>query len=227
MNGIIFIFSKSTFPSSTHLLNIPATKTEVLVKRILNFLTLLSFLSLPILAGSPAQAENPIIGQSCTDTQTMYRWTTSVRTAWSIGDLYAVPVWTTKPDEWSDANAFHQSLTAVLNQSPTAGDYAAACTSVWQQFFSDQADVIVLPQRTISVTIREVRCVSAIWSVVSEASSTNQDDIGWMEVGNQPFLVTDPSSTQSLASGLQALLDQLNNQPGANQSTVESYVKEQ
>lgn len=196
--------------------------------RMIRFLASLLFLLFTLLWCEVSQSDNPIsIGQSCTDLQSTYRWSTSVRTAWSVGDLYAVPIGTTKPDEWSNAAAFHDSLLAVLHQNPTAGDYAQACGSVWRQFFADRADVIALPQRTISVTIREIRCVSNVWSIVSETSSTNQDDTGWAPVGNESFDFSDSTSTTLLSTRLQTLVDQLNNQPGADQSTVESYVKEQ
>src|SRR5438132_1059351 len=100
-------------------------------KILLAILIACSLTALPIPSTIVFAQSALIIGQSCTDTQTVYSWSTSSRTAWKVADAYAVPVGVTDPTNWDKAASFHHDVLAALPGNPNSDDYAHAVTSIW------------------------------------------------------------------------------------------------
>ena len=178
-------------------------------------------------ADETPQPTEAIVGTSCSDLQTSFLWSVSTRTQWKLIDLYAVPVGLFTPEDWNDSTEFRGRFREVLPADPSIENFAESCSSVWSEFFSSTADVLVLLQRTISTRERIVECNSGFWTVTSDNTSTSDDNSDWIRVGDAPFDTTADSSTESLKQLLQNLIDGLNGQPGASTVPVDSFVKQQ
>jgi hypothetical protein len=166
------------------------------------------------------------VGQPCTDTDRSWRWTTSVRTKWEIGDICAVPVGLSTPTEWESSVVFHDRIHSALDTNPSVQNYVQAMTSVWHDFFSGNADVLVLLQRTVDSDIRNLECTSGTWAIASEESSSKLDDSGWVRVISS-FDVNELNATVAISTSLQQILDDMNTQPGADTRQIESLVVQQ
>jgi hypothetical protein len=169
------------------------------------------------LTNSFADEPGPIqIGATCADINSIYHLTSNIqKTQWQLISLYALPVGSLSPDSWEMSPTFHDAFIAELQSGQTAHTYAAACTSVWQDFFSDEADVMVTLSRTITATDQILQCIDGIWVQISTQQLTNQDNSDWLTVNGSPFDVTNGSSQSLLETNLQNLIEGLNEQPGA------------
>lgn len=161
------------------------------------------------------------VGGSCDGSEGTYLWLTSSRTAWSLADIYAVPVGTLDPQQWSQSGAFHTRLQEVLPSDPQANDYASAAASIWGEFFTNQADILVSIKRNLSATKRNVECISGVWTVTSTIEETSPDISGWLQVGGDYDVASD---AQLLNSELQNKVNELNEQPGANTTPFDTFV---
>jgi hypothetical protein len=75
--------------------------------------------------------------------------------------------------------------------------------------------VIVTATRTITATDQVLQCISGSWVLQSTENLEFQDVSDWQTLAGNPFSVTDATSQSNIESGLQALIDSLNAQPGA------------
>jgi hypothetical protein len=137
------------------------------------------------------------------------------KTPWELNELYAVPVGTVSPDSWEQSSSFNLQFNAELESGDPAG-FALACANVWQNFFPEEADVIISVRRTITATHQVLECLSGSWMTQSTQPLEINDVSDWLTTTGSPYDLSNESSQSELQSDLQAILDSLNAQPGAS-----------
>lgn len=156
------------------------------------------------------------IGSSCFEEGSFFYLTASERTPWSVNQISAVPIGLNDPEEWSESFSFQQRLSQELSGQTSVSDFAQACSAIWQEFFSDQTDILVTLKRTINKTEDVLECVSGNWIFTSSNQSVDVDISDWLRVGEQEYDVSSPSSSEALRQNLESILVNLNQQPGSS-----------
>lgn len=185
------------------------------------FISVVMFLALTIGITFPisfVEAEElPIPGGDCNEPEAIYNYTSEIaKTPWMLNELYAVPVGTVSPETWDQSSYFGTQFLAELQSGESAEDFAQACDAVWQNFFTDDADVIVTLRRTINTTNQVLQCISGNWTSISTENLQFNDVSDWLSTSSDPYDVTVTSSEILLQGHLESLLENLNNQPGAD-----------
>jgi hypothetical protein len=167
--------------------------------------------------GQLALAEGPELGGSCTDSGSIYHLTQDIqKSPWKLEGLYAVPVGTRSPESWDQSVQFNIQFISQLQSQETPEAFAEACVTIWRNFFTESADVLVTASRTITATDQVLECVSGTWVLASTQYLEFQDVSDWQTLSGSPFDVTDPLSESEILSNLQFFIDSLNDQPGAS-----------
>lgn len=164
---------------------------------------------------SITQGQTPEVGENCFEDDDFYHDVVSTRTLWAIDELYAVPVGVITPVSWDLSSEFEQQLLSLIQPPANTQIFAEACGNIWQNYFSDSADVIISLHRTITSTDKTLACENGVWILVSEETAETIDISDWMKVGDESFDVTDENGAALLQQKLDQLLNELNTQPGA------------
>lgn len=166
---------------------------------------------------SPAEEGQPVeIGSSCGEIEATYHLTSDIqKSLWQLNELYAVPVGTYNPESWEQSSSFNSAFIAALQGQEDATAYAEACGTVWQNFFSEDADVLVTLRRTITTTDQILQCISGNWAFSSIQYLEDEDVSDWLTVNGSPFDVMNESSLSLLQMNLESLVNDLNAQPGS------------
>ena len=163
-----------------------------------------------------ADEASPQPGAACSDPGAVYNYSTNVvKTPWTLNELYALPVGTTDPATWNSSSDFRTQFINQLGSGSTPQAYAQACGAVWQNFFDSNASVLFNAKRTVTSTIVTLQCTSGVWTAVSSEDFQINDVSDWLTPGSGSYVVTDSASVTQLQQDLQAVLLNLNAQPGA------------
>lgn len=165
---------------------------------------------------STIQAETPPSpGSDCAVEESTYNYVSDMEgSPWELSDLYALPMDASDPTNWDFSEQFHGRFLAELGSGTSPQQYAHACASVWQDFFTHNAIVVAKVSRNITGTVETLQCISGNWVTVSTQVLAFIDASDWLGTQTSWFDISDPDSEALIQSNLEALLQTLNSQPG-------------
>jgi hypothetical protein len=133
-----------------------------------------------------------------------------------VHELYAVPVGTIDPSEWSLSAYFKNQFDEELGEGETPEEFAVACAAVWGDYFTYSASVLVSLSRTISTTHKTLKCEGGNWGTLSTEDVQIVDVSDWLSANSGSYDVNAASTPIQLESDLESILTNLNGQPGSD-----------